>query len=366
MALRAGDDVALTALRSALLDAREGDDERPALIVLAGVFGELGVPAVPPRISGSSVGEGRDAWLLRLRSAGRSQSSIVAYANVIGDLLEWAAREGLEGELFEERTVVDYLDDYNRRRSPAPATYHQRFVLLRCFMRWMSQRARLPDPFADLEVPPRPRQEADWLTPQEFAALLAAAGRPPRRIPGLAERDRLVLLALVTTGLRRTELISVDWRDLVLNDEWPTLLVRRGKGAKPRRQALPPQLVSELRELRRRCDGAPDDPVFCGLRGGRLQPTILADIIARSATRARLGKRVTAHTLRHTAATWLRQATADARLVAEYLGHADLSTVSRYAHVASPELHAAARTLATRAGYPPPVEPTDGEQRRAA
>ena len=55
---------------------------------------------------------------------------------------------------------------------------------------------------------------------------------------------------------------------------------------------------------------------------------------------------MTAHTLRHTAATWLRQATGDARLVAEYLGHADLSTVSRYAHVASEELHAATQALA--------------------
>src|SRR5207244_2491512 len=53
----------------------------------------------------------------------------------------------------------------------------------------------------------------------------------------------------------------------------------------------------------------------------------------------RITKHVTAHTLRHTAATWLRQATGEARLVAEYLGHADLSTVSRYAHVASEELH---------------------------
>ncbi len=59
---------------------------------------------------------------------------------------------------------------------------------------------------------------------------------------------------------------------------------------------------------------------------------------------------MTAHTLRHTAATWLRQATGDARLVAEYLGHADLSTVSRYAHVASEELHAATQALADGPG----------------
>lgn len=60
---------------------------------------------------------------------------------------------------------------------------------------------------------------------------------------------------------------------------------------------------------------------------------------------------MTAHTLRHTAATWLRQAPhADTRLVAEYLGHADVSTVSRYAHVADHELHDAVETLAARAG----------------
>ena len=58
---------------------------------------------------------------------------------------------------------------------------------------------------------------------------------------------------------------------------------------------------------------------------------------------------MTAHTLRHTAATWLRQETGDARLVAAYLGHSDLSTVSRYAHVAHDELRAAADTIADSA-----------------
>ena len=98
--------------------------------------------------------------------------------------------------------------------------------------------------------------------------------------------------------------------------------------------------------MRARKPPGADSAVFRGLRGGRLQPTILAGIIRRASTRAGLEKRVTAHTLRHTAATWLRSATGDARLVAEYLGHADLSTVHRYAHVAGEELDAAAATIA--------------------
>lgn len=50
-----------------------------------------------------------------------------------------------------------------------------------------------------------------------------------------------------------------------------------------------------------------------------------------------------------------REDTGDARLVAEYLGHADLSTVSRYAHVAAPELQTAADSLAAHAGLVPPL-----------
>jgi site-specific recombinase XerD len=290
-----------------------------------------------------------DAWLRRLASSGRSEATIRAYRNTIEDFIAWARREQRGGELFEEQVVVDYLDDYRRRRKPAPATYHRRFVLLRRFMRWLSRSEGVPDPFLDLEAPPKPRQEGDWLTPEEFVLLLDASGRPQRHRPGLVERDRLVLLALVTTGLRRSELLALEWRDVALGGPHPSLLVRRGKGGRPRRQPIAAQLAAALDRERDRRRPAPEAPVFCGLGGRRLDPKILALIIRRSAQRAGLEKHVTAHTLRHTAATWLRQSTGDARLVAEYLGHADLSTVSRYAHVASAELHAAAQALGERA-----------------
>jgi len=151
--------------------------------------------------------------------------------------------------------------------------------------------------------------------------------------------------ALVTTGLRRSELCALEWRDLELVGRKRSLLVRRGRRDKSRSQPIPARLARELRTLRDARQPKPTEPVYCGLNGGRLQETILADIIRRSATRAGIEKHVTAHTLRHTAATWLRQERGDTRLVAEYLGHADLSTVARYAHVDRDELHDAANRL---------------------
>lgn len=364
MAARPADRIALGALDAALVLAREAGEERPALEILAGSLAEMGVRPAGMTRSGRLLTRDRDAWLMRLRSAERSAGSISAYRYAIDDLLSWAQQHDRTGELFEEPTIVDYLEDYRERCDPAPATYHRRFLLLRRFMSWVSHRNGLPDAFLELQAPPKPRQESDWLTREEFIRMLHAAEHPVRRLPGLVERDRLVLLTLAMTGLRRSELIALNWGDVTLDGSRPSLLVRRGKGGKPRRQPLPSQLAAALVRSRSElaASASVSDRVFCGLAGARLQPTILAGIIRRTTAGAGIAKHVTAHTLRHTAATWLRQATGDTRLVAEYLGHSDLSTVSRYAHVASEELHTAAQALADGPDQPPPPPceaPTD-------
>jgi len=357
VAARPADRIALGALDAALVLAREAGEERPALEILAGSLADMGVRPAGMTRSRRLLTRDRDAWLMRLRSAERSASSIGAYRYAIDDLLSWAEQHDCTGELFEEQTIVGYLDDYRERCDPAPATYHRRFLLLRRFMSWVSHRNGLPDAFLELQAPPKPRHESDWLTREEFVRMLHAAEHPIRRLPGLAERDRLVLLTLAMTGVRRSELIALNWGDVTLDGPRPSLLVRRGKGGKPRRQPLPSQLASALGRSRLQLAASVSDPVFCGLGGARLQPTILAGIIRRATAGAGISKHVTAHTLRHTAATWLREATGDTRLVAEYLGHSDLSTVARYAHVASEELHTAAQALADGPNQLPPPPP---------
>jgi integrase/recombinase XerC len=337
------DRTVVRALDDALADAREAGDDRPALVVLASCLGVLGARSTPLPGYGVSLRQASVEWLRRLETQQKSESTLVGYRVAIDDLLDWSETTGRD--VLTEAAIVEYLHSYQERAQPAEASYYRRFVLLRKFVRWVCRRDGVPDPFLDLDAPPKPRQERDWLTPEEFRRLLDAAGRPERNLPGLAERDRLVLLALVTTGLRRSELCALEWRDLELDGREPSLLVRCGKGSKSRRQPLPASLARELRRLRTARQPEPTEPVFCGLEGGRLQETILADIIRRAATRAGIEKHVTAHTLRHTAATWLRQELGDTRLVAEYLGHADLSTVARYAHVDRDELFDAAGRL---------------------
>jgi len=344
--LQGSDRIAFATLEQALLEARRAGDLRPPFTVMVARLDELGV-ALPQR-SGRAVclEQAQEQWLQRLRNASRSPSTLTAYRVALDDLIAFLDRRDRRDAAFHEETIVAYLSDYRRRQTPAEATYYRRFMLLRRFFRWLSRRSGVPDPFLELEPPGKPQQEAAWLTPQEFQRLLVAAGRPQRALPGLVERDQFVLQMLVTTGLRRSELLALDWGDLDLDSDRPSLLVRRGKGGKPRRQPLAPALACTLRERRDTLHPGADQPVICGLAGKRLTVSILCAIVRRAAERAGLEKHVTPHTLRHTAATWLRQQTGDARLVAAYLGHSDLSTVSRYAHVAPDELHAAAAAIA--------------------
>ncbi len=265
------------------------------------------------------------AWLCQLQRAQRGQSTVRAYRAAIDDLLAWARREHRAGDLFEQQTIIDYLADYQQRRHPTPATYLQRLVLLRTFIKWLSRRQGTPNPFLELPRPPDPRRrERDWLTREEFAQLLVGADQPQRNMPGLAARDRLVLTALVLTGISPKEMIAVPWTDVEPNGPHPSLRASNGKRATHRSIPLPSQLAAELQHWRELREPTSTDPVFCGLYGGRLRAEKLERIITRVANQASLEKHVNAHTLRYSATKWLKNAGGEEWLIDEYLGQSSI------------------------------------------
>ena len=129
---------------------------------------------------------------------------MVAYRVAIDDLLDWSEPRGRS--VFEEATIVDYLSAYQQRARPAPATYYRRFLLLRRFLGSnlpgaLARRTRS----ANSTRPRSHARSATGLTREEFQrGLLDAAGKPERNLPGLAERDQLVL----TTPPRRPACVA--------------------------------------------------------------------------------------------------------------------------------------------------------------
>jgi integrase/recombinase XerD len=132
--------------------------------------------------------------------------------------------------------------------------------------------------------------------------------------------------------LRVSELVAADINDVDLGQN--LVWVWQAKGHKDRRTLLSPTLHPELRWLMG--DRPGHDPLFPAQHGGRWRTRSVQRVVRRAGQRADLPHRVTPHSLRHAFATHLLEAGTDLRVIQQLLGHASVTTTTRYTHVADP------------------------------
>jgi integrase/recombinase XerD len=171
------------------------------------------------------------------------------------------------------------------------------------------------------------------LSVQEIDELLE---QPARRSTPEAKRDRAMLELMYATGLRVTELVSLDVQDVQLEGEKPYVRLV-GKGNRERQIPLLEQPVQEVREYiqfaRPRLVGERDETaLFVNRRGERLTRQGFWLILKGYAADAGI-RRVTPHTLRHSFATHMLRGGMDIHKVQELLGHANISTTQVYTQV---------------------------------
>lgn len=143
-------------------------------------------------------------------------------------------------------------------------------------------------------------------------------------------RNRGILQLLYAAGLRVSELCALKWKNLAPRGDSGQVTVL-GKGSKTRSVLLPKSVWDNLMQLRG--NAADSDPVFCSRKGkGHLDRKTINKIIAAAAKRAGLDAKVSPHWLRHAHATHSLERGANIGLVQQTLGHANVSTTSRYLH----------------------------------
>jgi integrase/recombinase XerD len=187
------------------------------------------------------------------------------------------------------------------------------------------------DPTDEIDSPRPGRRLPSLLSREEVEALLAVPD--PRRSSG--RRDRAMLELLYATGLRVSELVSLELNDVNLETR---VLVARGKGSKerlvpigaPAAEAVRAYLFSARDAL---LGGRRSKDLFVTPRGGRMTRQGFAKIVARCARMAGIRRAISPHKLRHSFATHLLEGGADLRAVQAMLGHADVSTTQIYTHV---------------------------------
>jgi integrase/recombinase XerD len=152
-----------------------------------------------------------------------------------------------------------------------------------------------------------------------------------------AKRDRAMLELLYASGMRVSELVSLNLGDV---DTKGGCVRCFGKGNKERLIPIYPQAAKAVEEyvtaVRPQLAHSDTEPaLFLNQRGDRLTRQGLWQILKAYAKSAGLGKQVTPHTLRHSFATHMLSGGADLRYVQEMLGHANISTTQIYTHLTS-------------------------------
>jgi integrase/recombinase XerD len=172
----------------------------------------------------------------------------------------------------------------------------------------------------------------DFLTPPEVDALLGAPD--PTKWHG--QRDNALLQLDVQTGLRVSELTTLRRSDVSLG---VGAHVRcRGKGRKERITPLTKQSINTLHAWLTRQPGLPEAPLFPTSRGRQLTRDAVEKLVTKHVATAAAHcsslahKRVSPHTLRHTAAMQLLHAGVDTTVIALWLGHEQVQTTAIYLH----------------------------------
>ena len=278
--------------------------------------------------------------LLKQRRA--SPHTITAYRNTFRLLLRFAAaRLGrapshLELADLDAAFVGEFLDHLERERRNSPRSRNARLAALHAFFRYVAFTAPAHALLCQqvLAIPSKrfERGIVEFLDEKETEVLLDA----PDPVAWIGRRDRALLLVAAQTGLRVSELTGLRRQDVTFGTGAHVRC--HGKGRKLRCTPLRREVARVLEAWLGECEPGADTPVFPSSRGGRLSEDAVERLVAKYVAAARprcpsLGcKRVTPHTLRHTAAMRLLQAGVDRSVIALWLGHESIETTQMYLH----------------------------------
>jgi integrase/recombinase XerC len=284
-------------------------------------------------VASSPLTEAVQAFHLEQRARGVSAHTVRAQKGDLEKLVTHALQESWASWEVTPRTLRRFALELGARGLD-PASQARILSTVRGFFRWLWDTGRISNNAASgLRNPKQASKLPAFLTEGESASLLDL----PAAVDFPSARLRCLLELLYASGLRVSELVGLDLQDVFF--EQRTLRVM-GKGSKER---LVPfhegaaVILEHYLDLRRNHLALkslpPTAAIFLNLRGGRLTPTSVRNLLRKVVEGAALRAQISPHALRHSFASHLLAHGMDLRAIQELLGHASLSTTQRYTHL---------------------------------
>jgi len=268
----------------------------------------------------------------------RSPRTVKNYSRYLARFASFGKLEDVS-DITEERIREFRISLANAKPEIKKVTQAYYVIVIRSFLKYLAKRD-LKAPSADkIELPKIPQRQIQVVEYGDMERLLgikkSGSGSGLRIL-----RDRALLHTLFSTGLRVSELCSLD-RNINLSRGEITI---RGKGGKLRVVFFSKEAAEAIRAYLEKRDDA-DPALFVSLTKnakprviGRMTSRTVERLIQQAAREAGIPRKVTPHTLRHQFATDLLINGADLRSVQELLGHSNISTTQIYTHITNKEL----------------------------
>lgn len=236
-----------------------------------------------------------------------------------------------------EKILIDYISYLGRKLNKREKNYSEKSLyriisVLKSFFKYLLIEDIIKDnPAENLESPKTSRLLPTVLTIDEVNNMLDAVDMKSR----FGLRDRAILETMYASGLRVSEVISLEINNIFFQDGFLRIF---GKGSKERivpigKSALKfiEKYYDEERKIIKNKDS--HNFVFLNFRGKKMTRMSVWNIVKKYSAIAGVKKEIHPHTLRHTFATHLLEGGADIRIIQEMLGHSDISTTQIYTHI---------------------------------
>jgi integrase/recombinase XerD len=239
-------------------------------------------------------------------------------------------------ESTNKTTVITYLLN-QQKNGRATSTISRNLASIRSFYQYLYRMNMInADPTVNLESPKIEKKLPQVLSTKEVELLL----EQPKCVDLKGFRDKAMLEVIYATGIRVTELISLDIDDINIEVGF----IKCNHSTKERIVPLGKQAIAALRQYLDKARSliirdVKEKALFVNINGNRLTRQGFWKIIKQYKNQAKITKDITPHTLRHSFAAHLLENGADLRSIQEMMGHSDISSTQIYAQMAKNKIN---------------------------
>ena len=265
-----------------------------------------------------------------------SQNTLSSYLRDLRQFATWLEEHSpTDPRKVKQSTVSEYVEWMNGKGKSA-ATVTRSIASIKSFYLYLQSQGEVrTNPAKGVTTKRVERKFPEILTAHEVELFL----EQPQCVDAKGYRDHAMLELLYATGIRVSELISLDEKDVSLSAGF----IRCESKGKERIIPLYPAAIKALsdymKDVRTQLIADPEETaLFVNMNGERMSRQGFWKIVKHYQETAQISKDITPHTLRHSFAVHLLENGADLRSIQEMLGHADISSTQIYTHVVKKQL----------------------------